>query len=291
MNWKSLLTTISLSSFILSGCGTNDDTAMNNSARMNQDTTNLRTVSNNQANGNRNNWDDDIVGNDNRGILTNVSDNNAYWNGRFNDRLVDNYDIDNWVSREISNNDNTNRDDLYSDRSINNPSSTIQNRTRNVNYNGSNNQTNRITTRNVNTNQNRDITARNIGNNTADNNQNQTNVRGQNNRMDVADRAAEKIAQMREVDRANVIVTDNNAYVAVKLADNAGNNLTADIEKKISDMVKATNRGINHVYVSVNPDFYKRTASYAEDIRDGRPVEGFFNEFGELVRRVFPTER
>ncbi|MCQ6276183.1 YhcN/YlaJ family sporulation lipoprotein [Bacillus sp. V3B] len=111
------------------------------------------------------------------------------------------------------------------------------------------------------------------------------------NRIDVADKAADKIVEMREVDRANVIVTDNNAYVAAKLADNASKKLSKDVEKKISDLVKSTNRDIDHVYVSINPDFYNRTTSYANDIRDGRPIDGFFNEFGELVRRVFPTER
>lgn len=288
MNWKCLLTTISLSSLILTGCGTNDDTAMNDTART-QDTANLRTVSN-RTDGYRNTWDDDIAGNDNRGIITNVSDNNAYWNGRFNDRLVDNYDIENWVSRDISDQDNTNRDDVYSDRSVNNPASNVQNRTRNVSDRAADDQNRRMTTRNVNNNQNRDITARNIANNTADNDINGNN-RNNRNRMEVADRAADKIAQMREVDRANVILTDNNAYVAVKLTDNANKKLTADVEKKISDVVKATNRNVDHVYVSVNPDFYKRTTSYAEDIRNGRPVQGFFDEFGELVRRVFPTER
>jgi len=204
MNWKSLLTTISLSSLVLCACGTDDDTAMNNTREMNQDSANLRTVSDNQ------------------------------------------------------NNQNQNR---------------------------------RITTSNVNNNQNRDITARNIANNTADNDQNGHTMNNGQNRMEVADRAAEKIAQMREVDRANVIVTNDNAYVAAKLTDNANNGLTSDVEKKISDMVKAAYPEIKHVYVSVNPDFYKRTTSYAEDIRNGRPVAGFFDEFSQLVRRVFPTER
>lgn len=116
------------------------------------------------------------------------------------------------------------------------------------------------------------------------------NVNNNENRMDVADKAADKIVEMREVDQANVIVTNNNAYVAAKLTDNASNKLSKNVEKKISDLVKSTNRDIDHVYVSVNPDFYNRTTSYVNDIRDGRPIEGFFDEFSTLVRRVFPTE-
>ncbi|EIJ82817.1 hypothetical protein MGA3_06300 [Bacillus methanolicus MGA3] len=118
-------------------------------------------------------------------------------------------------------------------------------------------------------------------------------------RMVVADRAAERIAAMPEVDQANVIVTDNNAYVAAKLNDdhnrantkNGNYGLTADIERKISDHVKAVDRDIDNVYVSVNPDFYDRMRNYADDIRAGKPIQGFFEEFTEAVRRVFPNQR
>jgi spore cortex protein len=109
-------------------------------------------------------------------------------------------------------------------------------------------------------------------------------------RMKVADKAAEKITAIPEVEAANVIVTDNNAYVAARLNDGNGE-LTKDLEKKISDQVKAVDQDIDNVYVSVNPDFYDRMAGYSEDIRAGQPVEGFFDEFTETVRRIFPTQR
>ena len=117
------------------------------------------------------------------------------------------------------------------------------------------------------------------------------NNRNNDNRIEVAERAADKITALREVDTANVFVTENNAYVAAQLADNAGDELTTDLEKKIADMVKSTDRDIDNVYVSVNPDFYNRTTSYANDIRNGRPVAGFFDEFRTLIQRIFPTER
>ena len=146
-------------------------------------------------------------------------------------------------------------------------------------------------------NNNRDhITNRNNndGINVNNQNNNRMNVNNRNdnqNRMAVADKAAEKIVSMREIDQANVIVTDNNAYVAAKLANHNGNRLEKDIENKISDVVKSTDQNIDNVYVSVNPDFYERTTSYANDIRNGRPIAGFFDEFNTLVRRIFPTER
>ena len=164
---------------------------------------------------------------------------------------------------------------------------------RNVNYNPNNNngfpnQNNNYGYPNGNDNVTNKVDRNNNGNNIANRNNNRDNNQ---NRMDVADKAAEKIVSMREVDQANVIVTDNNAYVAAKLANHNGNRLEKDVENKISDVVKSTDQNIDNVYVSVNPDFYERTTSYANDIRNGRPIAGFFDEFNTLVRRIFPTQR
>jgi spore cortex protein len=118
------------------------------------------------------------------------------------------------------------------------------------------------------------------------------NVRDNNDsRMRVADDAAKKVTDLKEVDTANVIVTENNAYVAVKLSPTSQNEDTNSIEHKISQRVKSTDRDIDNVYVSENPDFYDRMNTYASDIRNGRPISGFFNEFTETIRRVFPKAK
>ncbi|MFP5108980.1 YhcN/YlaJ family sporulation lipoprotein [Neobacillus sp. C211] len=118
------------------------------------------------------------------------------------------------------------------------------------------------------------------------------NVRDNNDsRMGVADVAAKKVTDLKEVDTANVIVTENNAYVAVKLSPTSQNEDTNSIEHKISQRVKSTDRDIDNVYVSENPDFYDRMNTYASDIRNGRPISGFFNEFTETIRRVFPKAK
>ncbi|MBY0120377.1 YhcN/YlaJ family sporulation lipoprotein [Bacillus sp. S/N-304-OC-R1] len=114
------------------------------------------------------------------------------------------------------------------------------------------------------------------------------NSRNDSHNMRVADRAADRITSLKEVDSAYVIVVGNNAYVAAKLANNR-KDISRDIEGKISDQVKKEDKDINDVYVSVNPDFYDRMTGYSNDIRSGKPVGGFFDEFTNTVRRVFPT--
>ncbi|MDR7072981.1 YhcN/YlaJ family sporulation lipoprotein [Fictibacillus barbaricus] len=113
----------------------------------------------------------------------------------------------------------------------------------------------------------------------------------ENTRMDVADAAARKVTDLKEVKSATVITTDNNAYVAATLEGGESMKLTREIEKKIADAVKSTDSSINHVYVSTNPDFGDRMRGYADQINKGNPVSGFAKEFSETIRRVFPSNR
>ncbi|WP_342509709.1 YhcN/YlaJ family sporulation lipoprotein [Sporosarcina sp. FSL K6-2383] len=106
------------------------------------------------------------------------------------------------------------------------------------------------------------------------------------NRLEVADEAADRIAEMEEVESANVIVTNQNAYVGVVLHE--GVEGTTQIEDKIAEEARAANADFNNVYVSMNPDFVQQTTDYGNKIRAGEPVEGFFEEFSDMVKRVFP---
>ncbi|MGE6630778.1 YhcN/YlaJ family sporulation lipoprotein [Bacillus sp. NPDC077027] len=107
----------------------------------------------------------------------------------------------------------------------------------------------------------------------------------------VADKAADKVANMSEVKTANVLVTGKNAFVAVVLEGNKSGDVTDDLKKKISDKVKSTDQNIDNVYVSANPDFVDRMKGYGKRIQSGEPISGFFDEFTETVRRVFPESK
>jgi spore cortex protein len=119
------------------------------------------------------------------------------------------------------------------------------------------------------------------------------NVDDENNdsRMRVADKAQDKVENMQEVRHANVIVTENNAYVAVVLEDNTKGDVREDLERKISDQVKSADKEIRNVFVSSNPDFVDRMGDYGDKIQSGKPIRGLFEEFTEMVQSVFPTKR
>lgn len=110
-------------------------------------------------------------------------------------------------------------------------------------------------------------------------------------KMEVADEAADRITKLDNVESATVIVTNQSAYVAAMLKDTTDGEGTDELERQISDEVKATNNDLQSVYVSVNPDFADRMVGYGNKIKNGEPIVGFFDEFTETVKRIFPEAR
>jgi spore cortex protein len=117
------------------------------------------------------------------------------------------------------------------------------------------------------------------------------NDNNDNRQMRVHGEVKNSIEDLNEVKRAHVIVTDSTAYVAVVLNDDKTGNIRKDIENKISDKVRSTDKSIDNVYVSSNPDFVDRMSDYGNKIENGKPIRGLYDEFSEMVQRVFPTAR
>jgi YhcN/YlaJ family sporulation lipoprotein len=110
------------------------------------------------------------------------------------------------------------------------------------------------------------------------------------NRFDIAQAAADRIARLNGVKSANVLVTNRNAYVAA-VVNIPSNQVTRTLEDQIAKEVRATDPNIQNVYVSTNPEFVDRVRQYVDDVRRGRPVSGFFDELSTIIQRIFPVAR
>lgn len=153
------------------------------------------------------------------------------------------------------------------------------------------------------------------GNNSIKNNQ--------THRMEMSEQIADRITKLGTVKSSYVMLTNNNAYVAVSFNDRGldGNakmmnrtnmgllgrdgaaagkrmgslstsedKLTDEIKNQVADAVKQMDPGIANVYVSANPDFVGRMNAYMNDVKLGHPISGFFAEFSAMVERLFPAE-
>lgn len=116
------------------------------------------------------------------------------------------------------------------------------------------------------------------------------NLPQMDNRIQIASQAANNIVKLNSVKQANVVVTARNAYVAV-IVDTPQSHLSRELEEQIAQQVRSTDPNIQNVYVSTNPEFVDRINRYVTDVRQGRPVSGFFDEFTEIVKRIFPKAR
>ncbi|MGG4264578.1 YhcN/YlaJ family sporulation lipoprotein [Peribacillus simplex] len=111
------------------------------------------------------------------------------------------------------------------------------------------------------------------------------------NDMRVSDDISNRVEALKEVKDARVIVTDDNAYVGAVLTDGGDKDVSNDLKKRIADAVRGADPSVDHVYVSTNPDFVQRMHNYANDIKNGKPVAGFADEFRDLVTRIFPNQK
>lgn len=196
---------------------------------------------------------------------------------------------------------------------------------------------------------NRDITNNVNDRNRADDDNYRSNHRSSNNTQDdydlskeAADRITDEVA---DIDRAYVLTTKNNAYVAVQLdedkspndpvADNdrdhnstgtnvrhtndrntkdrtvnegdsnrrgpdnhmsnrrdtEGHEVTDDVKNEVAEIVQDVDNDIDNVYVSTSPDFLDLVGNYSDDMKNGKPVRGFFDQIGNTIERIFPQNK
>jgi YhcN/YlaJ family sporulation lipoprotein len=125
-----------------------------------------------------------------------------------------------------------------------------------------------------------------------------------NQRMEMSHRLANNIAELKDVKSANVLLTDDSAYVAVVLhgrqtaalrnlgtqSDPATSGAISDyIQNQISDECKIMYPRLRNVYISANPDFVERMSEMAKEGAEGKAIQGYMAEFNAMVQRIFPA--
>lgn len=67
--------------------------------------------------------------------------------------------------------------------------------------------------------------------------------------------------------------------------------LTDDLKEKISSVVREKDTSINDVYVTTNPEFSNLARDYMDDVDEGNPIGGFFDQMGSMIERLFPQHK
>lgn len=154
------------------------------------------------------------------------------------------------------------------------------------------NQPNNDLYRNDNLNRNNDMN----GNNGVDNNNYYNNnndyYNNNNNNMNMndmsrrAEKIADRVAAMTNVEDARVIITDRTALVGVDLEGTGTTRLTDDLRRQIERTVKNADNRIDRVSVTVDPDIFGRLDRLGRSIREGEPITRFNNDIDDIIRRI-----
>ncbi len=98
--------------------------------------------------------------------------------------------------------------------------------------------------------------------------------------------------------RNNNDTADNNNYTnnnnnnnATNINRDRGQEVTDDVKKEITRIVKSVDSDVDNVYVSTNPDFFDLAGNYADDVDSGKPIRGLFDQMGNMIERVFPQNK
>lgn len=101
---------------------------------------------------------------------------------------------------------------------------------------------------------------------------------------------AQKIANLKEINNASVLISGNSCIVGVDIKDNISGQMTKDLKQKIQRIVRNTDNSIKNISVTADPDLFTRISNMATDIANGKPISGFGKEFEEILRRITPVK-
>lgn len=103
-----------------------------------------------------------------------------------------------------------------------------------------------------------------------------------------AAKIASNVAKIPEVNKATVVVSGSNALVGTDMKARVQGAHETDIKKKVEKTVKDTDKAIKRVYITADPDLYKRIDNIARGISAGRPVSEFAKQISEIIKRITP---
>ena len=102
----------------------------------------------------------------------------------------------------------------------------------------------------------------------------------------MAEKIAEAVERISEIDDAEVIVEGNRALVAVEFDDQYSAGLDDRMKQLITDTVKKTDNKITEVSITDDDTLYGQVKSLAERIGKATGLDELADDFGDLWNRI-----
>ena len=128
-------------------------------------------------------------------------------------------------------------------------------------------------------------------------------------KVEMSKKIADKLTKINGVKSAHVLMSGNDAYVAVttnnkstmSVKSNTGGrrmtahstgtatDLSSELKNSITKEVKKVAPNCKNVYVSSDVNFVDRMTEFSNMAATGHPIRGLTTEFTDMVNRLFPT--
>lgn len=103
-----------------------------------------------------------------------------------------------------------------------------------------------------------------------------------------AEKIASAVKTVDGVEDATVVITEKRALVGVDIGKNTEGKLTDKIKDSVEAKVKETDKEIQTIGVSADPDLFTRISKVGQGIQGGKPLSEFGSEIEEIFNRVVP---
>ncbi|MEK3887107.1 YhcN/YlaJ family sporulation lipoprotein [Bacillus sp. FSL K6-3431] len=90
-----------------------------------------------------------------------------------------------------------------------------------------------------------------------------------------------------DVNNATAVVIGNFAMVGIDVEANLDRSKVGSIKYSVAESLKHDPHGAGAMVIA-DPDLYARLTEIGDDIRNGKPVEGFMNELSDIAGRLMP---
>lgn len=118
---------------------------------------------------------------------------------------------------------------------------------------------------------------------------NMNNMSNVNTMNKNADKIAKKITDLNEVNKASVLVTENEAIVGVSLRGTTQGTMTNALRQKIEKIVKNEHKSIDKVSITTDPNLVTRINTMTTNMGNGNVIDNFAEEVKDLIRKITPN--
>ncbi|GAA0723605.1 hypothetical protein GCM10008905_16430 [Clostridium malenominatum] len=103
-----------------------------------------------------------------------------------------------------------------------------------------------------------------------------------------ADKIAKELTNIKGVNSANVLISNERALVGIDINKNLEGNATNNLKTEVENKVKSVDSKIKTVAVSADADTLQIIRNIGQGVSAGKPLSEFGNEVEELFRRILP---